>query len=109
MPLTVLSMEAGLEALNEGRAQDAIAFFEDFCQKAEPGSRDYLQAQMHLVKTHQTLEQTEQAVALCQALTQCQNAQVQIWAVQAMKGLVKEQVQAQVQAIEQATQETPED
>jgi hypothetical protein len=80
-------MEAGLEALNHGQEQEAIQIFETFCQNAVPNSREHLQAQMHLVKTHQNMGQMTQAIALCQALLDCPNAQVQIWAQQTMKGL----------------------
>jgi len=84
-------MEAGLEAINQGQAQEAIQFFETFCQNAVPSSREYLQAQMHLVKVYQNLARNEQAIALCQELLTCPNAQVQIWAQQTMKSLgVKE-------------------
>jgi tetratricopeptide (TPR) repeat protein len=86
MTLTAVSMEAGLEALNQGRDQEAIAIFESFRQNSDPDSRDHLQAQMHLVKTYYGLGQAERAIALCQELTICANAQVQIWAQQIMKG-----------------------
>lgn len=87
MSRTATSMEAGLEALNRGQAQEAIQIFETFCQNAAPNSREYLQAQMHLVKTYQNLGQNKQAIALCQQLLICPNAQVQIWAQQTMKVL----------------------
>jgi lipoprotein NlpI len=80
-------MAAGLEALNQGQDQEAVQIFEIFCQNAVPNSREHLQAQMHLVKIYQNLEQNEQAIALCQQLLICTNAQVQIWAKHTMKGL----------------------
>lgn len=84
---TTTSMKAGLAALNQGQDQEAIQIFETFCQNAVPNSREHLQAQMHLVKTYQNLGQNEQAIALCQPLLICTNAQVQIWAQQTMKSL----------------------
>jgi hypothetical protein len=87
MSRTATSMAAGLEALNQGQDQEAIQIFETFCQNAVPNSRGHLQAQMHLVKTYQNLGLNEQAIALCQQLLTCTNAQVQIWAQQTMKGL----------------------
>jgi lipopolysaccharide biosynthesis regulator YciM len=93
-------MEAGLEALNQGQDQEAIQIFETFCQNAVPNSREHLQAQMHLVKTHQNRGQMERAIALCQVLLDCPNAQVQIWAQQTMKGL------GIVETIEETAEET---
>lgn len=87
MSLIASSMEAGLKALNQGQDQEAIQIFEMFCQNAAPNSREHLQAQMHLVKIYQNLGQNEQAIALCQQLLTCTNAQVQIWAQQIMKRL----------------------
>lgn len=87
MSRTATLMEAGLEALNQGQDQEAIQIFETFCQNAIPNSREHLQAQMHLVKTYQNLGQNEQAIALCQQLLTCTNAQVQIWAQQTLKGV----------------------
>jgi lipopolysaccharide biosynthesis regulator YciM len=87
---TAISMEAGLEALNQGQDQEAIHIFEIFCQNAVSHSREHLQAQMHLVEIYKNLGQTEQAIALCQELLTCPNAQVQIWAQQTMKGLAPE-------------------
>ena len=87
MSLTATSMAAGLEALNQGQDQEAIQIFETFCQNAVPNSREHLQAQMHLVKIYQNLGQNEQAIALCQQLLTCPNAQVQIWAQQTLKSL----------------------
>jgi lipopolysaccharide biosynthesis regulator YciM len=99
MTLTAVSMEAGLEALNQGRNQEAIDIFESFCQNSASDSREHLQAQMHLVKTYQDLGQAERAIALCQALTICANAQVQIWAQQMMKGLKGEAVAVEVEVV----------
>lgn len=87
MSHTATSMETGLEALDQGQTQEAIQIFETFCQNAVPNSREHLQAQMHLVKAYQNLGQNEQAIALCQQLLACPNAQVQIWAQQTMKSL----------------------
>jgi hypothetical protein len=80
-------MEAGLQALKQGQDQEAIQIFETFCQNAVPNSREYLRAQMHLVKIYQNLEQKEQAIALCQQLLICPNAQVQIWSQHVLKSL----------------------
>lgn len=81
------SLEAGLDALRQKRFQDAITILETLCQSCTPGSRDYFQAQMSLVKAYQGDGQTERAIALCQELLSASNAQVQIWAQQALTSL----------------------
>lgn len=79
-----VSLEAGLVALRQGQYQEAIALLEAFCHNcaasAQTRSRDYLQAQMHLIETYEQIGQTEQATTICYQLVNCMNAQVQIWA-----------------------------
>ena len=87
MSRTATSMTAGLAALSQGQDQEAIQIFETFCQNAVPNSREHLQAQMHLAKIYQNVGQHEQSIALCQQLSTCTNAQVQIWAQQVLKSL----------------------
>ena len=77
-PISLL--EIGLNALRQGRHQEAIAILEAFCQSQPNDARDYLQAHMHLVEAHQNAGQLEKAIALCQQLVAADNAQVQIWA-----------------------------
>lgn len=87
-----ISIAAGLEALEQGHYQEAIAIFEAVCQNSAPGSRDLLRARMHLVKTYQSCGQIEQATVLCQELTACANAPVQLWAEQALKQLLQPEI-----------------
>lgn len=82
-------LEAGLSALSQGQYPEAIGILEAFCHdcalNAHPTSRDYLRAQMHLVEIYGQHGQAERALSLCQQLTTCANAQVQIWAEQRLK------------------------
>lgn len=86
-----VSLEAGVAAVYQERYQDAISILEAFCHdcaaNAQCRDREYLQAQMHLVKTYAQTAQTERATILCQRLAACENAQVQIWAQRSLKTL----------------------
>ena len=60
-----MSLQAGLDALNEGRYRDAVQMLKDFCQYySQRGSKGYIQAQVGLVKASHRLGDTEQAIAL---------------------------------------------
>jgi hypothetical protein len=82
-------LEAGLSALSQGQYSEAIGILEAFCHdcalNAQLTSRDYLRAQMHLIEIYGQHGQTERALNLCQQLTACDHAQVQIWAEQRLK------------------------
>ena len=85
--LSSTSLEAGLTAIQQGQHQDAIAILEAFCHDCAVNGccdRDYLQAQMHLVKIYQQTAQIDRAVRLARQLHRCRNAQVQIWAQQTL-------------------------
>ena len=62
-------LEIGLNTLRRGQPQEAISILEAFCQCQPDDSRDYLQAQMHLVEAYRNVGRLEQAIALCQQLT----------------------------------------
>lgn len=102
--LPSVSLEAGLAAIQQERHQDAIGILEAFCHdcaaQAQWANRNYLQAQMHLVKTYAKNAQTERAIILCRRLAECNNAQVQIWAQQTLKTL-------EVEVGEPSTEEQP--
>ncbi|MCU0571041.1 MAG: hypothetical protein MUF49_31305 [Oculatellaceae cyanobacterium Prado106] len=98
MTSITISLETGLEALKQGKSETAIEIFEAFCQNVSSDSRDFWQAQMHLVKTYQDNQQMERAIALCSQLCACPNAQVQIWAQQMMKDLNKSESSAESSA-----------
>lgn len=90
------SLESGLAALRQEQYQTAISVLEAFCHdcaaSAQPNSRDHLRAQMHLVKTYAQVGQAERAELLCQQLTTCAHAQVQIWAQQQLRAVTVPQV-----------------
>lgn len=81
-----VSLEAGLSAIAQGQYPEAIGILEAFCHdcavNAQTTSRDYLRAQMHLIEVYEQNGQAERALNLCQQMTTCANAQVQIWARQ---------------------------
>lgn len=106
------SLESGLAALQQEQYQTAISVLEAFCHdcaaSAQPNSRDHLRAQMHLVKTYAQVGQAERAELLCQQLTTCANAQVQIWAQQQLRAATIPQVAvAPVSVFDQLRQTLP--
>lgn len=83
-----MSLQAGLEALKEGRHRDAIQILKDFSQYyTEPGSKQYLQAQMALVKAYHYAGDTEEAIALAQDLSHNDNTKVSNWAKETLVSL----------------------
>jgi hypothetical protein len=82
-----LASEAADQLLKQGnfalwgkRYDEAIATLTTYCQSAQPGDRQYTQAQMWLLKAYQGNGQTADAIALCQQLTQSADAATQLWA-----------------------------
>jgi hypothetical protein len=82
-----LTPEAADQLLKQGnfalwgkRYDEAIATLTTYCQSAEPGDRQYTQAQMWLLKAYQGNGQTDEAIALCQQLTQSSTPATQLWA-----------------------------
>ncbi len=88
-----VSLDTGLAALHQGRYQEAIGTLEAFCHdcavQAKTASREYLRAQMHLVKVYEQQGHPDRAIALCHQLSSCSNAQVQIWAQQYLKNITQ--------------------
>ncbi len=80
MSLDLGTSQAGIVAAKQGRYLEAIELLESFCQNTEPQSKDYLQAQMWLVKAYQSVGQEEEAIALCQLMTYSDHPQVVQWA-----------------------------
>ena len=60
---------------------------EEFCQGTDTAVKNYEQAQMWLVKAYKGNEQVEQAIALCQQLTNSNQEVTQIWARQFLSTL----------------------
>lgn len=90
-----MSLQAGIEALKQGRYREAVQIIKEFCQyKAEPGSKDYVKAQMVLVKAYHRNGETEKAIALAQELKTSNNQQVSSWATQALESMSSTQPSA---------------
>jgi Zn-dependent protease with chaperone function len=87
-----MSLQAGLKAVEQGRYRDAVQILKDFClYYTQPGSKEYLKAQMLLVKAHHRLDDTEQAIAIAQELVTHENPQVKGWAQNALSSLTGEE------------------
>ncbi len=83
-----MSLQAGLDALKEGRHRDAIQILRDFSRYyTEPGSKEYFQAQMALVKAYHYAGDTEEAIAIAQELSQNENPKVSNWAQETLVSL----------------------
>lgn len=79
-PLSELLAD-GIAACQEKRYPKAIKYLEDYCQDChERDSKDYIQAQMWLIRAYQMGGQLQRAIALCQLLTTHVHPQVQTWA-----------------------------
>jgi Zn-dependent protease with chaperone function len=88
-----MSLQAGLEALNQGRYQEAVQLLEQFSTScSDLRSKECLQAQMSLVKAYQGLGDTPKAIAICQQLSASGIPQVQNWAQQALQSLTPTQI-----------------
>jgi hypothetical protein len=76
-----------------GQHSQAVGILEAFCHDCAVNdqltSRDYLRAQMHLIEIYEQNGQSERALSLCHHLTNCSNAQVQIWAMQRLKSITQ--------------------
>jgi Zn-dependent protease with chaperone function len=83
-----MSLQAGLEAVKQKRFQEAIELLEAFCLTCPDfQSKDYLSAQMGLVKAYQRTGQLEKAIATSRGLAASDNLQVSDWAQQTLQSL----------------------
>lgn len=90
-----MSLQAGLEALKQGRYQDAVDFLEQFCLScSDSRSKEYVQAQMSLVKAYHQLGQTDRAIALCHQLLASELPQARNWAEQTLEAIAPTQSSA---------------
>ncbi|QMS89363.1 molecular chaperone DnaJ [Nostoc edaphicum CCNP1411] len=90
MTLSELFTE-GIIACKEERYPKAIKYLEDYCQGCtDRNSKDYIQAQMCLIKVYKIIGQSERAIALCQLLSNHTNPQAQTWATKTLAMLSKE-------------------
>nr|WP_290227870.1 M48 family metalloprotease [Trichocoleus desertorum] len=82
------ALQAGIDALKQGRYSEAINLLETFCRNHSfSESKELLQAQMWLVKAYPRVGQPEKAIALCQQLSLHENPQVHTWAKQTLQTL----------------------
>ena len=79
------SLKAGLEALKQGSYQEAVNILEVFCDRTPPDLKDFVQAQMALVKAYWKNGQPSKAKSLCQQLTKNPNPKMQAWAKQTLQ------------------------
>lgn len=90
MPLSELLTE-GFTACKEQHYLKAIQYLEDYCQRClDHYEKDYIQAQMYLVKAYQENGQYSSAIILCEQMTNHTNPQVQAWANKTLPLLSKE-------------------
>ena len=86
--------QSGLETLKQQRYSEAIDLLEKFCHfcqtSSKTSSKEYLQAQMGLVKAYHSIAEHEKARLLCQQLAANENPQVQAWAQRTLKSLPAE-------------------
>jgi tetratricopeptide (TPR) repeat protein len=81
-----VTLEMAIETMNKGDYFQAINILLEFIKNCQDqGAKEYLQAQMYLVKAYHSAQQRDQAIALCKKLAQSDNIQVQTWANQALK------------------------
>ncbi|MCC5622836.1 molecular chaperone DnaJ [Nostoc sp. CHAB 5715] len=81
----------GIIACKKGRYPKAIKYLEDYCQGCtDRNSKDYIQAQMWLIKVYKIVGQLEKAIALCQLLSNHTHPQVKTWATKTLAMLSKE-------------------
>ena len=89
------TLTAGLTALKKGDYPTAIQHLERSAQYVEPNSDDTsetsiaVRSQVGLVTAYERQGLTQQAIALCQSLSQSPNAQVQAWANRTLAGFVQ--------------------
>lgn len=90
IPLSELLAD-GIAACQEKRYPKAIKYLEDYSQGChERDSKDYIQAQVWLIRAYQMGGQLQRAIALCQLLTTHVHPQVQTWANKTLPFLSKE-------------------
>lgn len=89
------TLQAGLTALKKGDYPAAIQHLERSAQYVEPDFDDMsetsiaVRSQVGLVTAYERQGLTQQAIALCQSLSQSSNAQVQAWANRTLAGFVQ--------------------
>jgi len=83
-----ISLQLGTEALDQGRYAEATELLEGFCRNyTGDRSKEYLQAQMSLVKAYRYTGRHEDAIEICQELATDPSRKIQSWAQNALKAL----------------------
>ncbi len=83
-----VSFETALAAFNQKRYVEAVKLLEQFSQScANKKSKEYIQAQINLVKAYHEVGQLKKAITLCQQLSTTNHPQVQKWAIQTLNSL----------------------
>ncbi|AOY84415.1 hypothetical protein BJP36_35300 [Moorena producens JHB] len=79
-----MSLENGLNALQQKRYAEAVQWLEDYCHYCQHSrdhhSQEYSQAQAALVKAYNGNGENKKAIALCRKLENHPNSQVSNWA-----------------------------
>ncbi|MEM9164197.1 MAG: tetratricopeptide repeat protein, partial [Cyanobacteria bacterium P01_F01_bin.4] len=83
-------LKTGVRALKRQDYGRAISIFEELSQADIPKAYQ-LKAQMGLVRTYAAQQQWQQALALCQSLTQSSSSQVRDWANTKQQELIQAQ------------------
>jgi hypothetical protein len=90
LPMSSELFTEGMTAAKEKPYPKAIKYLEDYCQACtERNSKDYIQAQIWLIKSYQMTGQLHRAIALCQILTNHSHSQVHTWANETLSFLSK--------------------
>lgn len=81
-------LEDGIKASRKGDYETAIALLTEYlcCQRAE-GSRNFMQAQMALIKAYIALDKTDEAIARCKALQNTSNFALKSWISKTLSNL----------------------
>ncbi|MBD2498273.1 DUF3137 domain-containing protein [Nostoc sp. FACHB-280] len=100
-------LATGSKALRFRHYAEAVQALEEFCQGTDAGFKDYYQGQMWLVKAYKGNGQLEDAIALCQKLTNIDQEVTQIWARQFLPTLLPSTSQLQSQTVQPAEKAAP--
>lgn len=83
MSIELGALQSGLEALKQKEYQEAIRLLENFCKICQVDSqasfKEFIQAQMGLIKAYSCIGDKQKAIQLCQKLANSKNSQVQEW------------------------------
>jgi Zn-dependent protease with chaperone function len=89
-----MSLKAGKEALLRKRYTEAIAILSEYCHDhPNHAAKDFIQAQMWMVKAHQKSGRADKAIAICEQLEENPDPQLQQWTKQSLT-LLRAELQA---------------